>query len=135
MTVELQTTSEAIERLLRRGVAQVEKETEFHNAAAAQEAEENFVHQFSEHKLPANIPEYQLAAPIDILTLMVDAGLAKSKSAARRLIHQGGVSLFQQGEESEAQRISEIDFIVPAQNGAILKVGKLQYIRLCEALT
>ena len=34
--------------------------TEFHNAAAAQEAEEAFVRQFSERKLPADIPDYHL---------------------------------------------------------------------------
>jgi tyrosyl-tRNA synthetase len=102
----------------------------FHNAEAAREAEEIFVRQFSERKLPTDIPEYKLTAPIDILTLMVYAHLAKSKSDARRLIQQGGVSFFPQGEAGEAQRITEIDFIVPAQIGAILKVGKLQYIRI-----
>jgi tyrosyl-tRNA synthetase len=101
-----------------------------HNAAAAQEAEENFVRQFSERKLPTDIPEYKLTASIDILTLMVDARLAKSKSEARRLIQQRGVTFYPRGESSEAQIITEIDFIVPAQIGAILKVGKLQYIRI-----
>ncbi len=104
--------------------------TEFHNDAQAQKAEENFIRQFSERKLPADISEYRLAVPVDILTLLVDAHLAKSKSDARRLIQQGGVSFFPQGDVGEAQRITEIDFIVPPQNGAILKVGKLQYIRI-----
>jgi tyrosyl-tRNA synthetase len=103
---------------------------EFHTVAAARSAEENFIHQFSERKLPTNIPEYKLVAPVDILTLMVDAHLAKSKSDARRLIQQGGVSFFPQGEAGDGQRISAIDFIVPAQSGAIFKVGKLQYIRI-----
>jgi tyrosyl-tRNA synthetase len=101
----------------------------FHNPAAAREAEEAFIRQFSEHKLPTDIPEYKLVAPVDILTLMVDAHLAKSKSDARRLIQQGGVSFFPQGEADEAQRISTIDFVVPVKDGAILKAGKLQYIR------
>jgi tyrosyl-tRNA synthetase len=103
---------------------------EFHTAAAAQESEENFIHQFSERKLPTNIPEYKLAAPVDIVTLMVDAHLAKSKSDARRLIQQGGVSFFPQGEAGETQRITAIDFVAPAPGGAILKVGKLHYIRI-----
>lgn len=102
----------------------------FHSMEAAREAEESFMRQFSERKLPAEMPEYKLSAPVDILTLMVDAALAKSKSEARRLIQQGGVSFFPQGENGEAQRVTAIDFIVPAQNGAILKVGKLQYVRI-----
>ncbi len=67
---------------------------------------------------------------MDIVTLVVDAKLAKSKGEARRLIQQGGVSFFPEGKTSEAQRISNIDFIVPTQDGAILKVGKLKYIRI-----
>lgn len=103
---------------------------EFHSVEAAREAEENFTRQFSERKLPTAMSEYSLAAPVDIVTLMVDARLAKSKSDARRLIQQGGVSFFPQGEAGEAQRVTAIDFMVPAQNGAILKVGKLQYMRI-----
>lgn len=102
----------------------------FYNMEAAREAEENFMRQFSERKLPSDMPEYRLAAPVDILTFMVDTGLVKSKSEARRLIQQGGASFFPQGENSEAQRVTTIDFIVPALNRAILKVGKLQYIRI-----
>jgi tyrosyl-tRNA synthetase len=104
--------------------------TEFHNAAVAQEAEEAFIRQFSERKLPVDIPDYQLIQPVDILTLLVDAKLAKSKGEARRLIQQGGVSFFPAGEASEAQRIRDVDFIVPMIDGAILKVGKLHYIKI-----
>jgi len=102
----------------------------FHDAAAAQEAEEAFTRQFSERKLPVGIPDYHLSQPVDILTFMVDAKLAKSKGEARRLIQQGGVSFFPEGESGEAQRIADVDFIVPAADGAILKVGRLHYIRI-----
>ena len=104
--------------------------SEFHNPREAQEAEEAFVSQFSERALPTNIPEFQLEKPIDIVTLMVDAKLAKSKGKARRLIQQGGVSLFHDENASEAQRVNDIDFMVPARDGAIVKVGKLKYIRI-----
>ncbi|HZU66200.1 MAG TPA: tyrosine--tRNA ligase [Ktedonobacteraceae bacterium] len=104
--------------------------TNFHDAAAAQQAEEAFTRQFSERQLPADIPDYPLSQPVDILTFIVDAKLAKSKGEARRLIQQGGVSFFPQGPSDEAQRIGEIDFVVPVIDGAILKVGKLQYVRI-----
>ena len=84
--------------------------TGFHNAAAALEAEEAFTHQFSERKLPNCISDYRLTQPADILTFIVDAKLATSKS--------------------EARRITDLDFTVPAINDAILKVGKLNYIRI-----
>jgi tyrosyl-tRNA synthetase len=104
--------------------------SEFHNPAAAQEAEEAFIRQFSERKLPADIPDYHLSEPVNILTLLVDARLAASKSEARRLVQQGGVTFFPEGEAGEAERITDVNFTVPVIDGAILKVGKLQYIRI-----
>src|SRR6266571_2417017 len=104
--------------------------SEFHNPAAAQEAEEAFIRQFSERKLPADIPDYHLSEPVNILTLLVDARLVASKSEARRLVHQGGVTFFPDAEAGEAERITDVNFTVPVIDGAILKVGKLQYIRI-----
>jgi tyrosyl-tRNA synthetase len=104
--------------------------TEFHDAAAAQEAEEAFIRQFSERQLPADIPTYQLSEPTNIITLMVDAKLANSKSDARRIVQQGGVSFFPGGETGEAERVNDVNFIVPVLDGAILKVGKLHYIKI-----
>ena len=102
----------------------------FHSAAKAWEAEEAFIRQFSERKLPTDIPEYQLGEPTNIITFMVDAKLARSKSEARRVVQQGGVSLFPRGEAGEAERVKDVDFMVPVIDGAIIKVGKLHYMRL-----
>ncbi len=102
----------------------------FHSETAAQEAEEAFIRQFSERKLPEHITDYPLEQPVEVLTLMVDAKLAASKSEARRLLQQGGVTFFLDGASGTAQAISSPDFMVPATDGAILKVGKLRYIRL-----
>ena len=104
--------------------------TEFHNADAAQEAQEAFIRQFSERKLPTEIPDYHLAAAKNIVELIVDAKLAPSNNKARELIKQNGVSLFLTGASGEAERITDADFVVEPRNGAILKVGKRQYIRI-----
>jgi len=104
--------------------------TEFHDAAAAREAEEAFIRQFSERKLPTDIPTYRLSEPTNIITLMVDAKLAGSKSEARRIVQQGGVSFFPDGETGEVVRVNDVNFIVPVLDGAILKVGKLHYIKI-----
>ncbi len=102
----------------------------FHNSSEAEKAEAAFVRQFSQRELPTDIPDFQLNTPVDVVTLIVDARLAKSNGEARRLVEQGGVSLFPHGESSEMLRVTDIDFIVPAIDGAILKVGKLHYIRI-----
>ncbi|MBX5451706.1 tyrosine--tRNA ligase [Thermogemmatispora sp.] len=107
--------------------------SEFHGPAAAQEAEEAFIRQFSQRQLPAEMPEYRLTEPVNIVTLMVDAKLASSRNEARRLIQQGGVSFFPEGSSSQAQTIQTPDFTVPAREGAVLKVGKLRYLRIRSA--
>ena len=104
--------------------------SEFHNPTEAQKAEESFVRQFSERELPTNIPDFQLKKPVDIITLIVGARMASSKSEARRYVQQGSVSFFPAGEAGDVQRINDIKFSVPVIDGAILKVGKLQYIRI-----
>ena len=103
---------------------------EFHDATAAREAEEAFIRQFSERKLPTDIPDYRLSEPTNIITLMVDAKLATSKSEARRNVQQGGVSFFPGGETGAAERVSDVNFTMPVLDGAILKVGKLHYLRI-----
>lgn len=103
---------------------------EFHSIPEAEQAEEAFVRQFSERKLPETIAEHRLAEPANIVDLLVSAHLAKSKGEARRLIQQGGVSFYPQGEAGEAERVTALDFVVPAHDGAILKAGKLGYIRI-----
>ncbi|GAC1474272.1 MAG: tyrosine--tRNA ligase [Ktedonobacteraceae bacterium] len=104
--------------------------TEFHSAAEAQDAEEAFISQFSQRKLPTDIPDYVLSSSRNIVDLIVDAKLAASNNKACELIKQGGVSLFPQGEAGEPERVADADFIVDAIEGAILKVGKRQYIRI-----
>ena len=104
--------------------------TVFHSAEAAREAEEAFVRQFSERRLPTDIPDYQLSESTNVITLMVNAQLAKSKSEARRLVQQGGVSFYPDGEAGAAENIADVDYSVPVKDGAILKVGKLRYMRI-----
>jgi len=104
--------------------------SEFHDATAAREAEEAFIRQFSERKLPTDIPDYRLSEPTNIVTLMVVAKLATSKSEARRNVQQGGVSFFPGGETGAAERVSDVNFTMPVLDGAILKVGKLHYLRI-----
>ncbi len=104
--------------------------TEFRSAEAAAEAEAAFVRQFQRRQLPEQIPDYQLAGPTNIVTLIAEAGLVPSRSRARDLIQQGGVYFYPEGAESEAQRLTDVNFVVPAHDGAIVQVGKLQFVRI-----
>lgn len=108
--------------------------SEFHDAAAAQEAEAAFIEQFSKGKLPTDIPAYQPNEPTNILTFIVDAKLAASKGEARRLVQQGGVTFFPDGTEIPSQVIDDVGFTVPVIDGAILKVGRRHYVRIMRQL-
>jgi tyrosyl-tRNA synthetase len=63
----------------------------FHDAAAAEAAEQDFVNR-SKGGVPDEIPEVKLAgAPLGIAQLLKQAGLAPSTSEANRLVDGGGV--------------------------------------------
>ncbi len=94
----------------------------FHGSEAADRAAEHFERVFQQGKLPSDIPQFTLSEPINIVDLIVETGLASSKSQARRLIQQGGVRL-------NGKRVEDIELLVPARE-AVLRVGKRRFVRL-----
>jgi len=104
--------------------------TEFHNEASAQEAQEAFIRQFSERKLPTDIPDVRLAESVDIVAFLKNTGLVTSNNEARTLITQKAVAIYLDGEQSEEQRITESTFVVPIREGAIIRAGKRKYVRI-----
>jgi len=96
----------------------------FHGEGAAQEAEAQFKRVFQQRQLPTDMPEQVLTDPTPVIDLMVTAGFAKSKSEARRLIKQGGVSLDDRPIREISREIS------PGETPAVLKVGKRKFLRL-----
>ncbi len=74
-------------RLAREVVAMV------HGAAAAQAAEEAFVRVFQRRDLPVDMPSAAIAPGATVVDFLVSSGLAASRSAARRLVQQGGVTI------------------------------------------
>ena len=103
---------------------------EFHDASAAQEAEEAFIRQFSQRQLPTDILDYPMSEPKNIVEVLVDAKMEPSNNRARTLIKEGGVSWFPKGESGEPERITDFNFLLPAVDGAVLKAGKRRYIRI-----
>ena len=102
----------------------------YHGAAAAMAAEERFDAIFRNGELPANAPIYSLPAgdPLHLPALVVAAGLAKSSSAARRLIDDGAVRLdgvVVQPKQYDLDRAVLVD--------RILTIGKRRTVRLVAA--
>ena len=73
------------------------------------------------------IPQVRLAAGVPVVDLLVETGLAASKSAARRLIQQGGASL-------NGIRLAHLEAVVTSadlHDGALLlRAGKKHYHRV-----
>jgi len=106
--------------------------TQLYDKRAASEAERNFSRVFQKREAPEEIKEYRLSfsefAPdltqpvnIDISRLLVETGLAESRSEANRLISQGGTVI---AGETVTSRIA------PVQSGTVIKVGKRRFAKV-----
>jgi tyrosyl-tRNA synthetase len=101
---------------------------DFHDAAAADRAEEEFRRVFSERQAPAEIEEKELAAssePQPLAKVLTTAGLADSNKDAARLIAQGGVLV-------DDVKIDDSRYAIDASAGRsyLLKVGKRRFARI-----
>jgi tyrosyl-tRNA synthetase len=96
---------------------------QFHGAEKAREAEAEFVRVFQQRQLPSDMPSYALSEPVSVVTLLTDAELTSSASAARRLVAQGGVRI-------NDEKVDDIDTLVEPVEGTIVRVGKRRFVRI-----
>ena len=97
--------------------------TIYHDAQAAARAEAHFKRVFQRGELPKDMPIHKLTAPQNIVDLLLEVGLAPSKSQARRLVTQGGVRL-------DGAQVESIEETMMPGREAILQVGKRRFVRL-----
>ncbi len=102
--------------------------TMYYDAETAQKAEEEFDRIFVEKSIPDEVQELQLKSGngiSNISTLMVTSKLASSKSDARRLIEQGGVSI-------DGEKVTDFNAPLPSKPEFVLKVGKRRFLRVVK---
>jgi len=125
---------------LKKGLAW-EITSQFHDAAAADEAQTNFERVVQRRDIPEDIQEftpqtgdYFRDVGNRLSNLIVDASLASSVSEAKRLINQGAVQLISQatGEIRTLDRDHPLPDLDP-QNRDVLKVGRRRFARLVDA--
>jgi tyrosyl-tRNA synthetase len=100
--------------------------TLYHNAKTAVKAEEEFDRIFKDKSLPDVIEEYRITpqtGSLNIVGLITAAKLSESKSEARRLVDQGGVSI-------DGKKVSDANAPLPAKKEFILKVGKRKFLKV-----
>ncbi|MCI0706777.1 MAG: tyrosine--tRNA ligase [Ignavibacteriae bacterium] len=100
--------------------------TMYHDAKVATRAEEEFDRIFKDKSLPDEVEEYRLGAQNgsqSVVALLTTAQLAASKSEARRLIEQGGVSI-------DGERVSDANAGLPDKKEFVVKVGKRKFLKV-----
>ena len=99
--------------------------TRYHGAEAASKADEAFMGVFSRRdQLPDDMPEVTIpSGAIGIVELIDAADLAQSRSDARRLVEQGGVSI-------DGDKVMDPNAEVEPEAGAVLRVGKRRFARI-----
>ena len=100
--------------------------TDFHSAADATRAEEEFNRIFKNKQEPEEVEEHALESGIwKLPRLLVETGLAASMAEARRLIEQGGVQV-------NNERCARVDYelSLSAAQSVLVQVGKRKFLRV-----
>jgi tyrosyl-tRNA synthetase len=97
---------------------------DFHSAAEADNAEEDFNQRFVKHEVPDEIDEEVMASgTYKLADLIADTGLAASKGEARRLIEQGGVRV-------NGEKVSANGDVSVGADGVLLQIGKRKFLKI-----
>lgn len=90
----------------------------------AEEAKDSFARRVQGHELPEDIQVHTFETKKLTLTdILLQAGIASSKSEARRLIAQGGVSL-------DNEPLKDPNAIITLNTEKLLKAGKRKYLKI-----
>jgi len=94
--------------------------TMYHSDKDAQEQEAEWTRVFSNKELPTDIPEAKATKGALLIDVLIENGLIPSKSEARRLVEQKGITL-------NDETVSSTDQV--AEEG-IVKVGKRKFLKI-----
>ncbi len=100
--------------------------TRFHDAAAADRAEAQFVSQFVEHEIPEEVDTFRFEASggsIHLPMVLAEA-FGISRSEARRLVEQGGVKV-----DGDAVDSGDLDVSAELLSGAVVQIGRRRFKR------
>lgn len=94
------------------------------NQKAAEKAQKEFEKVFQKKEVPSKIREVKVKKKkVKLLDLLVDLGLAPSKSEAKRLVLQGGVKINGQVQKDWKKEIK-------IKKGMIIQVGRRRFVKI-----
>jgi tyrosyl-tRNA synthetase len=91
-----------------------------HGEEAARRAEADFEVKFRKREIPEDLADLAASDPADLVATLLQAGFAKSRGDARRLVEQGGVRV--NGEKA----ILDTNL----KEGDVLQAGKRNFVRI-----
>lgn len=95
----------------------------FFDDEKAAKARESFINLFQKGDTPEDLPEFSPRGEAVLIDVLVDSGLVKSKSQARRLVQQNGVKV-------EGETVS--DPLMVLTPPVVVQVGKRRFIRIVD---
>ncbi|MFA5766546.1 MAG: tyrosine--tRNA ligase [Candidatus Paceibacterota bacterium] len=96
----------------------------YHGEEAASRADREFDRVFRQKQAPSEFPEVKISRKsMNIMELLIEAGMAPSKAEARRLVEQGGVKI-----DGKARR--DWQETVDIKKGAVIQVGKRRFVKI-----
>ncbi|WP_439234841.1 tyrosine--tRNA ligase [Lonepinella koalarum] len=95
----------------------------FHDQAAADAAEQEFINRFQKGAMPDEMPEFTFEGEIGLANLLKEAGLVPSTSEAIRAAQQGGVKI-------NGEVVNDVKQVIKAGTTAVYQVGKRKFARV-----
>lgn len=100
--------------------------TRFHDEAAADAAEQDFIQRFQKNAMPEDIASIELTledAQLGIASVLREASLVQSTSEAMRMIKQNAVRV-------DGERVTDTKLICERGSEAVYQVGKRKFARI-----
>lgn len=94
--------------------------TMYHSADDADKAGEYFKKTIQDKEVPTDVPEFTLGSEKDIVNVLVQSGLVKSKGEARRVLEEKGVKI---------NGVVVEDITTEVKNGDVIQKGKFNFAK------
>ncbi len=99
----------------------------YYDEDTAEKTIEEFDKIFIKKENPDEIPEVTVSEDsVKLVDFLTSSNLSESKTNARKLIEQGGVSV-------DGKKITDVNTIIDVRHGMIFKVGKRKFLKVVKA--